>query len=112
MFAYAILRSIPKKLGGVLALVGAIAVLFLVPLVHISNQQSRSFRPLSQLIFWVLVVCFWVLTWLGGQPVEVPYVRLGQVVSVFYFSIFLVWYPLVSYLENFLLFRKVKYYKK
>nr|YP_010573823.1 cytochrome b [Metacrinus rotundus]UZH93082.1 cytochrome b [Metacrinus rotundus] len=109
LFAYAILRSIPNKLGGVLALVGAIAVLFLVPLVHISIQQSSSFRPLSQLVFWMLVVCFWVLTWLGGQPVEVPYVSLGQVVSVFYFSIFLVWYPLVSYLENFLLFSKVNY---
>nr|WKK49868.1 cytochrome b [Thaumatocrinus sp. JL223] len=104
LFAYAILRSIPNKLGGVLALVGAIAVLFLVPLVHTSSQQASSFRPLSQFVFWSLIVCFFLLTWLGGQPVEFPYIELGQVASIFYFSIFFFWLPFVSYLENVFLF--------
>nr|QKJ80219.1 cytochrome b [Florometra sp. BMK-2020] len=104
LFAYAILRSIPNKLGGVLALVSAIAILFLVPLLHISITQSRIFCPLSQLVFWSLVVCFFLLTWLGGQPVESPFIELGQFISVFYFSIFLFLFPLVSYLENVFIF--------
>nr|YP_010605987.1 cytochrome b [Zygometra comata]WAN81306.1 cytochrome b [Zygometra comata] len=104
LFAYAILRSIPNKLGGVLALAGAIAVLFIVPLLHISEQQSNIFRPFSQFVFWSLVVCFFVLTWLGGQPVESPYIELGQIASIFYFSIFFLFFPLVSYLENFFIF--------
>nr|YP_009730378.1 cytochrome b [Stephanometra indica]QHT54543.1 cytochrome b [Stephanometra indica] len=104
LFAYAILRSIPNKLGGVLALVGAIAVLFIIPLLHTSNQQSNVFRPFSQLVFWCLVVCFFILTWLGGQPVESPYIELGQIASIFYFSIFFFWFPLISYLENFFVF--------
>ena len=103
LFAYAILRSIPNKLGGVLALVGAIGILFIVPLVHTSNQLAKIFRPLSQIVFWRLVVCFFLLTWLGGQPVESPFVELGQFASIFYFSIFLFWIPFVSYLENYFL---------
>nr|YP_010556045.1 cytochrome b [Comatella nigra]UYR96057.1 cytochrome b [Comatella nigra] len=103
LFAYAILRSIPNKLGGVLALVGAIAILFLVPLLHISNQQSNIFRPFSQIIFWFLISCFFILTWIGGQPVESPYIELGQIASIFYFFIYLFFMPVVAHLENFLL---------
>ena len=103
LFAYAILRSIPNKLGGVLALFGAIAILFVVPLLHVSCQQSSIFRPSSQFVFWCLVVCFILLTILGGRPVEFPYIELGQVASVAYFSIFLFLLPFISYMENLLL---------
>nr|YP_010241123.1 cytochrome b [Anneissia intermedia]QTH78853.1 cytochrome b [Anneissia intermedia] len=106
LFAYAILRSIPNKLGGVLALISAIGVLFFVPFLHISNQQSKIFCPISQVVFWCLVSCFFILTWLGGQPVESPYIELGQIASVFYFSIFLFFMPFVSFVENFFLFNE------
>nr|YP_009700158.1 cytochrome b [Ophiura sarsii]QEP94710.1 cytochrome b [Ophiura sarsii]QHT54207.1 cytochrome b [Ophiura sarsii]QYF07893.1 cytochrome b [Ophiura sarsii] len=100
LFAYAILRSIPNKLGGVVALVGAILVLFLVPLIHLAPQNSNSYRPFSQIVFWLFVGDFFILTWIGSQPVEYPFIVIGQVASIYYFINFLAIMPLTSYLEN------------
>lgn len=104
LFAYAILRSIPKKLGGVIALVAAILVLFLMPLLKTSKKESNSFRPLSQATFWVLVATFLILTWIGSQPVEYPFVLIGQIASLLYFGLFIFGFPLVSSLENKIIF--------
>nr|BAW32385.1 Cytochrome b apoenzyme [Xenopus cf. tropicalis Asashima-A-001] len=103
LFAYAILRSIPNKLGGVLALVFSILILALMPLLHTSKQRSLMFRPLTQIAFWALVADTLILTWIGGQPVEDPYIMIGQLASVVYFAIFLILLPAIGWMENKLL---------
>nr|QIJ93870.1 cytochrome b [Eremias arguta]QIJ93873.1 cytochrome b [Eremias arguta]QIJ93966.1 cytochrome b [Eremias arguta]QIJ93968.1 cytochrome b [Eremias arguta]QIJ93971.1 cytochrome b [Eremias arguta] len=100
LFAYAILRSIPNKLGGVLALLFSILILFILPLTHTSKQRAMSFRPISQVLFWLLIADILILTWIGGQPVEHPFIILGQLASALYFLIFLFLFPFAAILEN------------
>nr|YP_009368725.1 cytochrome b [Squalus brevirostris]ARM56365.1 cytochrome b [Squalus brevirostris] len=100
LFAYAILRSIPNKLGGVLALLLSIFILMLVPLLHTSKQRSNTFRPMTQFLFWTLVANAIILTWIGGQPVEQPFILVGQIASATYFSLFLIIIPLTGWWEN------------
>nr|BAO85015.1 cytochrome b [Rhodeus sinensis] len=100
LFAYAILRSIPNKLGGVLALLFSILVLMVVPILHTSKQRGLTFRPITQFLFWTLVADMIILTWIGGMPVEHPYIVIGQIASVLYFALFLVLTPLAGWLEN------------
>nr|WNH17693.1 cytochrome b [Chaetodon ephippium]WRQ18401.1 cytochrome b [Chaetodon ephippium] len=100
LFAYAILRSIPNKLGGVLALLASILVLMVVPMLHTSKQRGLTFRPFTQLLFWSLIATVMILTWIGGMPVEDPYIIIGQVASVLYFCLFLIVMPITGWLEN------------
>merc|ERR1712054_537844 len=87
---YAILRSIPDKLGGVVAMVGAILILMLLPIINTSEIRSSKFRPIYSVAYWFLVSDFLILGWIGQKPVETPYIEVGQVATLFYFLFFLV----------------------
>lgn len=89
LFAYAILRAIPNKLGGVVALVCAIIVLIVCPFWRASKFRSLVFYPANKFYFWTLVITFFLLTFVGAKPVEEPYILLGQILRVYYFRYFL-----------------------
>nr|AFV95470.1 cytochrome b [Pachytriton brevipes] len=100
LFAYAILRSIPNKLGGVIALLMSILILMFIPMLHMSKQRSLVFRSMSQILFWLLVANTLILTWIGGMPVEPPFTEIGQVASILYFLLFIIMIPLIGLWEN------------
>lgn len=102
LWLYAILRSIPNKLGGVIALVIALLVLFLPPFTHTRNKTSLISLPLSQITFWFIVTSWIILTWIGACPVEEPYVLIGQGATLIFFIYFGL-IPLLSYLNDSLL---------
>nr|CUS58574.1 TPA: cytochrome b [Hydractinia symbiolongicarpus] len=106
LFAYAILRAIPNKLGGVVALVFSILVLLIIPFTHTSKLKALNFRPFGKFFYWLFMSNFIFLTWIGSKPVEEPFILLGQISSIYYFSYFLIIIPLIGYLENNLLFNK------
>jgi len=96
---YAVLRSIPDKLGGVVAMLCAILVLVILPFIVVSPTRSAAFRPLYKFLFWWFVLDCIILGWIGGMPIKYPYYTIGQVATVFYFMYFLVLLPLVVKLE-------------
>lgn len=98
--AYAILRSIPNKLLGVLALFAAILVLFVLPFVNTSEVRSSLYRPLHQKFFWLLVMDYILLGYLGQQVPESPFIEIGQVASIYYFSYFLIIIPFLGRFEK------------
>nr|YP_010261331.1 cytochrome b [Libellula quadrimaculata]UIB40238.1 cytochrome b [Libellula quadrimaculata] len=89
LFAYAILRSIPNKLGGVIALVMSIAILFIMPLMK-SKFRGLQFYPINQFLFWSMVSIVILLTWIGARPVEDPYIITGQILTILYFSFYII----------------------
>jgi len=95
LFAYAILRSIPNKLGGVIALVFSIAILLTIPFSHFYKFQGIQFYPLNQALFWIFLNLVILLTWIGARPVEDPYIFVGQFLTVLYFSFYII-NPLIA----------------
>nr|YP_009255699.1 cytochrome b [Tylomelania sarasinorum]AND97133.1 cytochrome b [Tylomelania sarasinorum] len=102
LFAYAILRSIPNKLGGVIGLVFSIIILFILPFIHASKFRSMAFYPLNQILFWGFAGTFSILTWIGACPVEAPYEQIGQLFTFLYFLYFFL-SPLAQKMWDFML---------
>nr|YP_010282263.1 cytochrome b [Melanostoma mellinum]UHM24827.1 cytochrome b [Melanostoma mellinum] len=90
LFAYAILRSIPNKLGGVIALVMSIAILMIMPFYHLSKFRGIEFYPMNKILFWIMVSIVILLTWIGARPVENPYILIGQLLTILYFMYYLI----------------------
>ncbi len=97
---YAILRAVPDKLGGVLLMFGAIAVLFVVPWLDRSPVRSGRFRPIFKIFFWLLLADCVLLGWLGGKPAEGVYVTLSRLATAWYFLHFLAVLPMLSLVET------------
>jgi ubiquinol-cytochrome c reductase cytochrome b subunit len=97
---YAILRSIPDKLLGVVAMFGSLLILLVLPLTDLSRNRGSQFRPAMKLAFWFFVVDFIILMWIGSQHPETPYVEIGQIATAFYFLWFLVIVPFIGITEN------------
>nr|YP_010591426.1 cytochrome b [Stethoconus japonicus]UFQ24466.1 cytochrome b [Stethoconus japonicus] len=90
LFAYAILRSIPNKLGGVIAMLMSIIIIMILPFSNKNKMQSTSFYPMSKMLFWLLVMNLMLLTWIGARPAEEPYIITGQILTMTYFSYFII----------------------
>lgn len=86
LFAYAMLRSIPHKVWGVVALLVSVTGLYLCPFFHSGKFRSLSFYPVSQVLFWLFVANFFGLIWVGHMPIHQPFIFLGQIYSFVYFS--------------------------
>lgn len=97
---YAILRSIPNKLLGVLAMFGSLLILLVLPLTDLSRIRGNQFRPAMKLAFWFFVVDFIILMWIGSEHPNSPYVEIGQVATAFYFAWFLIIVPVIGVAEN------------
>nr|ASN65898.1 cytochrome b [Omus cazieri] len=90
LFAYAILRSIPNKLGGVIALLLSILILMILPFFNLNKFQSLSLYPINQGLFWLFLVVTMLLTWIGMRPVEDPFILTGQILTILYFLYFMI----------------------
>jgi len=100
-YHYAILRSIPDKLAGVLALAFAIVSLFLLPILHKPEVRSMVLRPFSRFLFWCFVTTTFILGWIGAKPVAYPFLEIGQATSFAYFAYFFLMAPFIIYVEFF-----------
>ncbi len=99
---YAILRSIPNKLLGVIAMFAAILILLALPYVDSSDWRGLQNKPISKFFFWIFIANFLTLMILGAKHVEAPYIEMGQLSTFFYFSWFLIIVPFISLIEGLL----------
>ena len=99
---YAILRSIPNKIGGVIAMFGSLIILLTIPFSNSSEIRSTAFRPIFKACYWLLVIAFLLLGWVGQCPVEYPYTEIGIISMIYYFSFFLIIIPFLGRVESYL----------
>jgi ubiquinol-cytochrome c reductase cytochrome b subunit len=100
---YAILRSIPNKIGGVIAMFASLIVMLTIPFTNSSEIRSTAFRPIFKICYWLLVVAFFLLGWVGQMPVEYPYTEIGVVSMIYYFFFFIIIIPFLGKIESFLI---------
>jgi quinol-cytochrome oxidoreductase complex cytochrome b subunit len=105
---YAILRSIPNKIGGVIGMFGSLVILLTIPFTNSSEIRSTAFRPIFKVCYWLLVVAFLLLGWVGQMPVEYPYTEIGVISMIYYFAFFLVIIPFLGKIESYLIRYKIK----
>jgi len=105
---YAILRSIPDKLGGVIAMFAAIIILFFLPWLNTSMIRNIEFKSISKKLFWLLLANCIILGWIGGNSVEYPFVEIGQLSASFYFMYFVCLLPLSGIVENYFIISNIK----
>ena len=106
LWVYAILRSIPNKLAGVAAIALVFLSLLALPFINTSPIRSSNFRPFQKKMFWLIVADTVLLSWIGQQPVEDPYIVVGQCASLFFFFYFLCLVPFLGRFENHLIHYK------
>nr|YP_010507819.1 apocytochrome b [Phytophthora capensis]UXG55935.1 apocytochrome b [Phytophthora capensis] len=99
---YTILRSIPNKIGGVIAMFGSLIILLTIPFTNSSEIRSTAFRPLFKVCYWLLVVAFLLLGWVGQCPVEYPYTEIGVISMIYYFLFFIIIIPFLGKFEAYL----------
>ncbi len=99
---YAILRSNPTKLGGVIMMIMAIVILLFLPFLNTSEIYSSKFRPIFRFFYWFLVIDFLILGWIGQKPVESPYIEIGKYATFYYYVFFLILVPVIGKVESFL----------
>jgi quinol-cytochrome oxidoreductase complex cytochrome b subunit len=97
---YAILRSIPHKAGGILAMLGSLLVLFIIPFINTSKVRNTTYRPLFKFCFWAFIADFAVLMWVGQKPVRDAYILTGQIATGYYFLFFIILIPVVGIVED------------
>nr|QYC94352.1 apocytochrome b [Oedogonium sp. 244] len=100
LWVYAILRSIPNKLAGVAAIGLVFISLFLLPFLHMAPSRSAAFRPIHDFFFWTFIADCFLLTWIGQEPVQQPYILIGQLATVWFFMYLLIITPFVGLLEH------------
>lgn len=103
---YAILRSIPHKSAGIIAMGGSILVLLVIPFLNTSEIRNTTYRPIFKIFFWLFMVDFYLLTWVGQKPMKNSYILLGQIATVYYFIFFLILIPVIGKVESFLAHHK------
>nr|YP_010584301.1 cytochrome b [Baicaloclepsis grubei]UZT67842.1 cytochrome b [Baicaloclepsis grubei] len=100
LWIYAILRSVPNKLGGVVAAFSGILIMYLLPITNYMKKNSMNFYPMNKMFFWLFISSFMILTWIGGRPVEEPFIIIGQIGTITYFSFFVI-HPILSYISDY-----------
>ena len=97
---YAILRAVPDKLGGVIAMISAILILFALPWLDTSKVRSATFRPIYKKFFWFLFIDVIILTWVGGSPAEGHFILIGRLATIYYFAHFIIFMPIIGIIET------------
>nr|YP_009255557.1 cytochrome b [Creontiades dilutus]AND82409.1 cytochrome b [Creontiades dilutus] len=100
LFAYAILRSIPNKLGGVIAMIMSIIIIMILPFSNKNKFQSMNFYPINKMLFWFFLMNLVLLTWIGARPAEEPYILTGQILTTTYFMYFIINPLLLKYWDK------------